>query len=140
MNIANVFATINGGFPFTSGQPNTVTFNFNANSNPASASISGNNLWQILVYSSSTNNGNPSDITSQQLAVLGSQSGLDLVGGDLLEFTNLQVRDCSFLCLCHRRWCRRHYVFGLSVRRYVRPAFLLSRYLKNHLRYELQTS
>ena len=53
---------------------------------------------------------------------------------------------CSFppfLCLRHRRWCRRHHVFGLSVRPsvrpYVRPVWPLSQYLKNHLRFKLKT-
>ncbi|XP_030835681.1 cadherin-23 isoform X4 [Strongylocentrotus purpuratus] len=90
VTINSVFASINGGFPVTSGQTNLITFDFTANASPASASINGNNLWQIQVYTSPTNNGNPSDSTSQQLATLGTQAGLDLVGGGSLEFTNIQ--------------------------------------------------
>ena len=38
----------------------------------------------------------------------------------------LQIHLGNFLCLRHRRWCRRHHVFGLSVRTSVRPYLKLS--------------
>ncbi|XP_063969437.1 uncharacterized protein LOC129282010 isoform X3 [Lytechinus pictus] len=91
VTINTIFASISNGFPVTSGQVNPITFDLTATAVPASASINGDNLWQIQVYTTNVNNGDPPSGSSQLLAILpGNQASLDLVGGGTLQFTNIQ--------------------------------------------------
>ena len=49
---------------------------------------------------------------------------LNISKTNFIHFRTINSQDqpqCNFLCLRHRRWCRRHHVFGLSVRTSVRP-------------------
>ncbi|XP_071484961.1 cadherin-23-like [Diadema antillarum] len=90
ISITSTTTSFNGGVPLTSGETNTVVFDLSAVSNGNFAGVSGNNLWQVAVFTSPNINGAPSSGTV--LAVIpGSQVGLDLTPGGTLDLTNLQA-------------------------------------------------
>ncbi|XP_038061188.1 uncharacterized protein LOC119731947 isoform X4 [Patiria miniata] len=109
VEITDVVATIVSGEPVnTETTSNNLVFNVQVSSSPSGASVSGSNLWQVIVFSDTQLNGQGQTVIQAQATLPGNtastflQAGVDMVLRSVqvnLDLTQISCNQIPYICV-----------------------------------------